>query len=95
MLLAEKLAEHPELRGEAFNFSTESQITVLSLVQRIITLMNVPGLEPEILNEAGNEIRHQYLSAAKAKQILGWKPLFGLDEGLFKTIQWYGEYFHE
>ena len=29
MLLAEALAERPELRGEAFNFSNESQVTVL------------------------------------------------------------------
>ena len=29
MLLAERLAEDPSLRGEAFNFSNEAQITVL------------------------------------------------------------------
>ena len=29
MLLAEKLAEHPELKGEAFNFSNEIQVTVM------------------------------------------------------------------
>ena len=28
MLLAEQLAADPELRGEAFNFSNESQVTV-------------------------------------------------------------------
>src|SRR6202041_481135 len=32
MLLAERLAEEPALRGEAFNFSNELQITVLELV---------------------------------------------------------------
>lgn len=46
-------------------------------------------LEPEIRNEASNEIRHQYLSAAKARQVLGWSPLFSLDEALGKTIEWY------
>src|SRR2546423_11117976 len=38
MLLAEQLALRPELRGEAFNFSNELRITVLELVQKIITL---------------------------------------------------------
>ncbi|HYA42700.1 MAG TPA: GDP-mannose 4,6-dehydratase [Syntrophobacteraceae bacterium] len=94
MLLAEKLAEFPGLRGEAFNFSNESQVTVLELVRKILHLTDKPNLRPVIRNEANNEIRHQYLSAAKAREKLGWKPLFELEEGLRKTIDWYKEYFH-
>ena len=94
MLLAETLAEFPDLRGEAFNFSNEIQITVLDLVRKILALMNESNLEPDIRNDAHNEIRHQYLSAAKAQQKLGWEPLFELDEGLGKTIEWYKEYFN-
>ncbi len=47
---------------------------------------------PDIRNEASNEIRHQYLSAERARQQLGWKPLFTLDEGLTRTIAWYREF---
>jgi CDP-glucose 4,6-dehydratase len=89
--LAEKLADQPELRGEAFNFSNEQQITVIELVKRILALMN-SNLEPEIRNEAVNEIRHQYLSAEKARRLLGWQPVFTLEEGLKKTIRWYEEF---
>jgi CDP-glucose 4,6-dehydratase len=39
MLLAERLAENPELRGEAFNFSNEIQVTVLELVERVLAVM--------------------------------------------------------
>jgi CDP-glucose 4,6-dehydratase len=46
-------------------------------------------LEPEIRNEAVHEIRRQYLSAAKARAALGWKPMFSLDQGLTSTIAWY------
>ncbi len=88
MLLAEKLAENPFLRGEAFNFSNELQVTVLDVVNMITEKMS-SNLQPEILNEASNEIRHQYLSAEKARSILGWKPLFTLDQGLDLTIEWY------
>lgn len=87
-LLAEHLAQQPELRGHAFNFSNETQMTVLELARRILTLMG-SDLEPEITNEATNEIRCQYLSAAKARKMLGWQPLFTLDEGLLRTIHWY------
>ncbi len=94
MLLAEALAARPELRGEAFNFSNEIQITVLDLVQRILGLMG-SDLLPEVRNEASNEIRHQYLSAAKARQVLGWQPLFTLDEGLMRTVDWYRKFLRQ
>lgn len=92
MLLAERLAENPALRGEAFNFSNELQMTVLELVQEILRRMG-SALTPEIRCEASNEIRHQYLSAEKARRVLGWRPLFTLDEGLERTIAWYREFF--
>jgi len=91
MLLAEKLAGNPELRGQAFNFSNEVQLTVTELVQRILALMK-SDLQPEVRNEVSNEIRRQYLSAARARKLLGWKPLFNLDEGLQRTITWYREF---
>jgi CDP-glucose 4,6-dehydratase len=49
-------------------------------------------LQPDIRNEVSNEIRRQYLNAAKARQILGWAPRFTLDQGLELTIQWYREF---
>lgn len=91
MLLAERLAADKKLIGQAFNFSNESQVTVLELVQRVLSLME-SKLEPEIRNEAANEIREQYLSASKAREVLGWKPIFTLDEGLRCTIDWYREF---
>lgn len=87
-LLAEQLAERPALRGRAFNFSNETALSVLELVRRILGAMS-STLEPEIRNEATHEIRHQYLSAARARAELGWRPLFDLDEGLNRTIAWY------
>jgi CDP-glucose 4,6-dehydratase len=88
MLLAEKLAGDRGLSGQAFNFSNEIQVTVVELVERILKLMG-SDLRPEVRNEATNEIRHQYLNADKARRVLGWRPLFTLDEGLRRTIEWY------
>jgi CDP-glucose 4,6-dehydratase len=51
--------------------------------------------KPDIRNEASNEIRHQYLSASKAHQMLDWSPLFTLEKGLELTIRWYREFFRE
>jgi len=91
MLLAEKLSENRNLFGQAFNFSNEIQVTVLELVERILMIMN-STYAPEVRSEATNEIRHQYLTAGKARRVLGWKPLFTIDEGLRRTINWYKEF---
>lgn len=88
MVLAEALAARPELRGQAFNFSNELQLTVVEVVHKILALMG-SDLEPDIRNEVSNEIVRQYLSAAKARRELGWSPLFTLEEGLERTIRWY------
>ncbi len=91
MLLAEELHSRPELHGQAFNFSNESEVTVLCLVKRILELMG-SELAPVVLNEASNEIRHQFLSASRARTELAWAPLFTLEEGLERTISWYREF---
>jgi CDP-glucose 4,6-dehydratase len=94
LYLAEHLARNDKLRGEAFNFSNENQVTVRELVDRILK-MTGSGLKPEVLNEASHEIRHQYLSAEKARRVLGWKPQFSLDTGLERTIAWYRKFLIE
>jgi CDP-glucose 4,6-dehydratase len=94
MLLAERLAQNPALAGESFNFSIEIQITVLDLVERILALMG-SDLRPVVQNQASHEIRHQYLSAEKARRMLDWHPMFTLDEGLRRTVAWYTDFLAE
>lgn len=89
--LAECMAKQPEIVGQAFNFSTEIQVTVLELVERILQRMG-SSLPPDVRGEASNEIKHQYLSAAKARTLLAWQPRYQLDESLAETIAWYREY---
>jgi CDP-glucose 4,6-dehydratase len=81
--------------GEAYNFSNESQVTVRELVEVVRRAFGDTRLEPVVLNNAPNEIPHQYLSAAKARRDLGWKPGYTLEQGMAETVQWYRQYFEE
>jgi len=87
MLLGERGRE-PAVRGQAYNFSDESPLTVLDIVGTIRRLMG-SDLEPDIRNVAQGEIRDQYLSAAKARDSLSWRATYDLETGLGETIAWY------
>jgi len=94
LLLAEKLDDR-SVRGEAFNFGDDSPLTVLEIVREVLTSSGRSDLEPLILNEAKHEIHSQYLDSGKARQFLGWKPAYSLDEGLRETVAWYRRFFGE
>lgn len=91
ILLAEKMDDNG-IVGQAFNFGNETPMTVLEITKEILSLMNRLDLEPIILNKAKGEILEQYLSAKKAREMLGWKPIFSVREGLAETIKWYKNY---
>lgn len=93
LLLAQRLAEDRSLAGQAFNFSNEEKRTVLDLVERVLFLMG-SSLQPTVLNQANHEIREQTLDASKARSVLGWQPLFSLDEGMRRTIAWYTDFLY-
>lgn len=86
-MLAEKMYEL-DIFGESFNFSNEIQVTVLELVNMIIDTMGIKA-KPIIEGHAQHEIKHQYLSAEKARKLLGWKPIYTLNQGLKETVEWY------
>jgi len=92
LLLAEKM-DDKNIHGQAFNFSNEIHMTVLELTKKILEIMDREDLKPAVLNQGNNEIKNQYLSAEKARTVLGWKPNYTLEQGLKETIAWYKEFF--
>lgn len=91
LLLAQKMYSL-KIFGQAFNFSNEYPVTVIKLVRLISKLSGRKKADYKILDQAKYEIRHQYLSAHKARKILRWKPEYSLEDGLRETIRWYQSY---
>jgi CDP-glucose 4,6-dehydratase len=92
LCLAEALAADRALAGAAFNFGHNQPLCVLDLVRRIQEACGRPDLEPDVRAEATNEIPAQYLDATRAREVLGWKPEFSLEEGLRRTAAWYRDF---
>jgi CDP-glucose 4,6-dehydratase len=86
--LVEALSSHTEVAGQAFNLSTERPMTVLEVVASVQNAMGT-SFEPDIRDTASGEILHQYLSAEKARTLLGWAPRYSFEEGIALTVAWY------
>lgn len=88
LLLAETAFEGRHL-GEAFNFGHESPVTVREIYDLTCRATVGHQVEPNVLGKAEHEIRDQWLSAAKARDALGWAPQVSLADGLARTVDWY------
>ena len=86
--LAEKIGSHA---GEAFNFGSSENISVLDAVELIKQVLKKP-LPYVILNNARNEIPYQSLDYTKIAKSVGWNPQRSLTDTLPNMYRWYSQY---
>lgn len=77
-----------DLRGEVFNIGSGRDISICELVDRIMTTMGVV-VEVKHERERMGDVHRHIANCLKAKDMLGFEPLVGLDEGLEETVEWY------
>lgn len=90
-----KLATLPHTaleKNRIFNFGTGNRLSVRQIIEMIIELSGKNLQIEKIEDERTFEINKQYVSSAKAKRILKWRPLTSIKKGLTKSIEWYREY---
>lgn len=91
-----KLARLPKKlieKNRIYNFGTGKVISVEDLVKMILTISGSKLRIKKIKDERENEIDLQFVSSARAKRVINWKPKYNLKKGLGKTLAWYQEYF--
>ena len=91
LLLAERLYADPKNYSSEFNFgpSNDSNKKVLEVVEHICSCWNLSYFiqnKKDVFHEA-NILN---LDISKAKKILQWEPIWGFEQSLNKTIEWYG-----
>lgn len=83
------LAENIEkVSGEAFNFSSGQNFSVIDLINKISEIIGVK-VKYEIKNNQVNEIPEQSLNFEKAEKVLGWKSKYSFEQGVLETFEWY------
>lgn len=86
--LAEAM-DRPGVVGEAFNFSSETPLTVAEMARSVLSACGRDDLELDCRGEVSLEIPTQTLSSEKARALLGWRVRVPLADGLAATVGWY------
>ncbi len=89
ILLAENIEK---IKGEAFNFSTGYNFSVLELIKKVGDVFG-KEITYTVENTQKNEIERQSLNYEKSVNVLGWKPTVSLEDALKETYQWYDKFF--
>jgi len=75
--------------GESYNISANNEIDNITIVRKILEIMNKPeDLIEFVEDRPGHDFRYS-LNSKKISDQLDWKVKSGFDEGLEETVQWY------
>lgn len=77
------------ISGESYNISSSNEINNLTLVTRILEILNKSTDNIQFVEDRPGEDTRYSLNSTKIHEKLGWKPKINFDEGLETTIQWY------
>ena len=75
--------------GESYNVSANNEIDNITIVRKILEIMNKPeDLIEFVEDRPGHDLRYS-LDSTKISDQLEWKVKSSFEEGLEKTVQWY------
>ena len=77
--------------GESYNISASNELDVLTVVKKLLTLLDKPLSNLQFgEGRPGEDLRYS-LDSSKIRKELGWRHKINSDIGFQKTIQWYIE----
>ncbi|MEH1825346.1 MAG: NAD-dependent 4,6-dehydratase LegB [Nostoc sp.] len=89
-------AAQSDANGEIINIGSNYEISIQETVNLIAEAMNAEiniEIEQQRLRPEKSEVDRLWADNTKAKQLLGWKPLYngkeGFKQGLAETIKWF------
>jgi len=75
--------------GESYNISANNEIDNITIVKKILKIMNKPeDLIEFVEDRPGHDLRYS-LDSTKISEKFEWKVKMSFEEGLKNTVQWY------
>jgi nucleoside-diphosphate-sugar epimerase len=95
--------KHPKVGGHTFLVSDGQDISTPNLIRKLtgaigksshlfpvpLSLIKLIGRLTGKSMEVGRLVNSLRVDSSYAREVLGWRPSFSLDEGLEKTVKWY------
>lgn len=75
--------------GEILNVSTESEISIKELAEKMILMAGLDKSFIHYKEARTGDIYRSSLSNQKIKEVLGWQPSYSLEEGLQDTLSFF------
>lgn len=86
---ANVLAAESGVSGEAFNVGCGGRMTITELVETLNDLLGT-DIRPIYDDPRPGDVRHSHADISKAASMLDYEPVIGFEEGLQRTIEFYG-----
>jgi len=86
-----RAAESSKGVGEIINAAVGEQITLNELLGVLKKITGRTDVEPEYRQPRTGDILHSLADITKARELLGYEPTVGLEEGLRKTVEWWSQ----
>jgi dTDP-L-rhamnose 4-epimerase len=84
--------EAPASDQQVINLGSGNAYTVASLARRMAAILGKDHIEPRITGDYRvGDIRHCFADISKAREVLGFEPRIGLEEGMAELAEWLGE----
>lgn len=78
----------PRAVGETINLANGGRILINDLVAQLNEIIGT-NLAPIHSDERPGDIKHSRADIAKARDLLGYKPIVSFEAGLSRTVEWY------
>ena len=82
-----RACEAPKAPGEAMNVATGGRISLNELLRVMNTICGTSA-EPIYKEPRAGDVRDSQADISKARALLGYQPIVGLEEGLRHTLDW-------
>jgi dTDP-L-rhamnose 4-epimerase len=79
----------PDAGGQVFNVGSGRASTILEVAEKLAIALDKPNIEPQLTGKyRTGDIRNCFADISKARAILGYQPVYGLEDGLVELIDW-------
>jgi nucleoside-diphosphate-sugar epimerase len=75
--------------GQIINVANGVRVTLNELLDKLKHITGNPGVEAEYREARIGDVKHSLADITRARELLGYEPRVGLEEGLRHTIDWW------